>query len=126
MKAITLRQPWASLVASNRKTIETRTWQTGYRGDLLICASARSPGYEHLPGGVALAVVRLVDCRPMTEADQEAACCAIYPRAVAWVLENVRPLTPFRVVGQQRLFDVVLPANSPNAAASFGLGLPVK
>lgn len=40
-KAISLRQPWASLVVHGRKTIETRSWSTPYRGPLLIHASKR-------------------------------------------------------------------------------------
>lgn len=38
MKALTIRQPWASLIAAGVKTIETRSWTTGYRGPLLIHA----------------------------------------------------------------------------------------
>ncbi len=43
MKAITLWQPWASLVAIGAKTIETRSWATSYRGPLAIHAAARKP-----------------------------------------------------------------------------------
>ena len=32
MKAITVIQPWATLLASGRKRIETRSWRTNYRG----------------------------------------------------------------------------------------------
>ena len=39
MKAITLYQPWASLVASGAKTVETRSWSTPYRGPLAIHAA---------------------------------------------------------------------------------------
>jgi hypothetical protein len=38
MKAITLTQPWASLVSIGAKRIETRSWQTRYRGVLAIHA----------------------------------------------------------------------------------------
>mgnify|MGYP001499275894 CR=1 FL=1 len=41
MKAISLRQPWASLVAIGAKQIETRSWFTSYRGPIAIHASAR-------------------------------------------------------------------------------------
>lgn len=41
MKAISLWQPWASLIASGAKQIETRSWYTGYRGPLAIHASKR-------------------------------------------------------------------------------------
>lgn len=39
MKAITLYQPWATLVATGKKQIETRSWSTNYRGPLAIHAS---------------------------------------------------------------------------------------
>lgn len=43
MKALTLLQPWASLVATGAKTIETRSWDTSYRGPLAIHASKGLP-----------------------------------------------------------------------------------
>lgn len=39
MKAITLTQPWATLVAIGAKRIETRSWPTSYRGPLAIHAA---------------------------------------------------------------------------------------
>ena len=39
MKALSLWEPWASLMRVGAKTIETRSWGTSYRGPLLICAS---------------------------------------------------------------------------------------
>lgn len=45
MKAITIKQPWASLIVEGIKDIENRTWPTKYRGRVLIHASAKSvPG----------------------------------------------------------------------------------
>jgi len=44
MKAITLWQPWASLVALGVKTIETRSWATSYRGPIAIHAAKRPLG----------------------------------------------------------------------------------
>lgn len=43
MRALTLWQPWASLVALGVKAIETRSWGTAYRGPLLIHAAVRPP-----------------------------------------------------------------------------------
>ena len=43
MKALTLWQPWASLIGLGVKTIETRSWPTAYRGPLTIHAAARKP-----------------------------------------------------------------------------------
>lgn len=39
VRALTLRNPWADLVVDGRKRIETRGWQTRYRGWLLIHVS---------------------------------------------------------------------------------------
>lgn len=46
MRALTLWQPWASLIALGAKTIETRSWSTKYRGPIAIHAAARrsAPG----------------------------------------------------------------------------------
>jgi hypothetical protein len=41
MKALTIRQPWASLIALGVKHIETRSWSTRYRGPLAIHAGVR-------------------------------------------------------------------------------------
>lgn len=38
MKTLTIKQPWASLIALGEKKIETRSWRTKYRGPLLIHA----------------------------------------------------------------------------------------
>lgn len=40
MKALTLTQPWATLIALGEKTYETRSWSTDYRGPLAIHAAA--------------------------------------------------------------------------------------
>lgn len=84
MKAITLHQPWASLVAMGAKTIETRPYSSKYRGPLAIHASKkpiatddpyyrsvlRSAGLnlETLPRGAVVATCRLIDCEKITEA----------------------------------------------------------
>ena len=39
MKAITVHQPWATLLALGEKQYETRSWATGYRGLIAIHAS---------------------------------------------------------------------------------------
>lgn len=90
MKAISLWQPWASLMAVGAKFNETRSWPTSYRGPLAIC-SAKCPGeigdiqaywlwfhrgalgpscgnvrelFNELPRGFVLCVVDLDDCVP--------------------------------------------------------------
>ena len=90
IRALSLRQPWASLVADGRKTIETRTWRTRYRGTLAIHASARP--CDDLPTGGIIAIARLYECRPMTADDEAQACIPLYDGAYAWLLTDVQPV----------------------------------
>src|SRR5258708_3897578 len=86
MKALSIRQPFATLLCLGVKEYETRTWKTDYRGlvaihassifdvparqlcvesavrDLLAAAGYRTP--LALPLGKILGVARLVDCVP--------------------------------------------------------------
>ena len=39
MKVLSIKQPWASLIAHGIKDIENRTWKTNFRGRILIHAS---------------------------------------------------------------------------------------
>lgn len=41
MKALSLWQPWATLMAIGAKRFETRSWGTSYRGPLVICAARK-------------------------------------------------------------------------------------
>jgi len=110
MKGISVKQSWAGLIIIGEKLIETRTWETSYRGELLICASQKwDPNYaedeikgeliDHRPHlfqqGHAVAIANLVDILPMRKGDEEAALCKKYPEARAWILENIRPIEPF-------------------------------
>jgi hypothetical protein len=106
MKAISIKQPWASLIAAGIKTLEIRQWPTVHRGPLLICSSRRPviDGHRH---GEALCIVNVVGCRKMTRDDIPFACVKeMYFDHYAWILKNVRLIEPFAVMGQLRLFDV--------------------
>lgn len=107
MKAISIKEPWASMINSGKKTIETRTWKTKHRGKLLLCCSKKPPGTL---SGMAFATCELVDIRPMTDEDEEAAQCENYYDTnnivYSWFLENVKPITPFPVKGKLHLFEV--------------------
>lgn len=92
MKALTLTQPWATLVAIGAKRIETRSWSTSHRGPLAIHAGAglgpvggaaglmakcrQEPfratllaagvlGTPQLPRGAIVAIATLVDVVPI-------------------------------------------------------------
>lgn len=41
MKALSIKQPWSSLIAHGVKDIENRTWKTNFRGRIYIHASAK-------------------------------------------------------------------------------------
>lgn len=85
MKALSIRQPWAWLVANGHKPIENRTWKTKFRGRVLIHASKgmtndeyddalatamhaghRSyfPPREKLERGGIVGVATIIDCVP--------------------------------------------------------------
>ena len=76
MKALTIKQPWATLIMQGDKRFEFRSWKTKYRGDLLIHAGKgidkeamkRLEKYlpEELPYGKILGKVKLVDCIKMS------------------------------------------------------------
>lgn len=41
MKALSIRQPWVELILQGKKTVETRTWNTKFRGRFLIRSGKR-------------------------------------------------------------------------------------
>ena len=58
MKALTIWQPWASLIAGGAKQYETRSWATQYRGPIAIHAAAKDP--NKLPGAAKEELERAV------------------------------------------------------------------
>lgn len=48
MKALSLRHPYAELLANGQKTIELRSWNTKHRGKFLIHASKYKPSLSEL------------------------------------------------------------------------------
>ena len=71
MKVITLKQPWATLVAEGIKQYEFRSWPTKYRGEILIHAGSGvnkeyMARFKHLnleyPKFKILAKVTITDC----------------------------------------------------------------
>ena len=76
MKVLSFLQPWASLTVMGLKKLETRSWSTSHRGELLIHASmgragallAKEPpfskyikGFSMLPFGAIIGKVVLTD-----------------------------------------------------------------
>ncbi len=120
IRAISLWQPWASLVALGVKRFETRSWATPHRGELAIHAAKCEPwplsdaveplaraGYARwadLPRGAVLCIVRLVDVLPVelvvgeivpySAANQELAFGDYTAGRYAWRLEMVEVFDP--------------------------------
>jgi hypothetical protein len=138
VKALSLWQPYATLIALGAKRIETRSWSTSYRGPLVIQAASRwtgeqrdlcqiepfastlksdayTPPHHSLPLGAIVCVVDLAACRRTgqirhTLSEQEQAFGNYADGRFAWVLENVRAFDePYRLAGQRGLFDFVCP-----------------
>jgi len=102
MKAISIKQPWANLIAEGKKTIETRTWPTNHRGRILI-VSSKIPNIA--PAGQALAIANLTDCRRMKRGDEDAAKCPWCPELYSWILSGVVRIRPFPVKGRPGIYE---------------------
>ena len=76
MKVITLKQPWATMIAEGLKEYEFRSWKTNYRGKLLIHAGKgidkeaflkfKNFNFEY-PTEQVVAIVELEDCIKIDE-----------------------------------------------------------
>ena len=71
MKALTIKEPWASLIVQGFKKYEFRSWKTNYRGKILIHAGLttdklvldRISKYNlELNNGYIIGEAELVDC----------------------------------------------------------------
>jgi activating signal cointegrator 1 len=135
MRALTLLQPWAQLVAVKAKRYETRSWNTHYRGPLAIHASLEFPqssqalcrcepfagallGNEDLPLGCVVAICDLAAVIPTSppsdslfpEAEDfpesELPFGDFSPGRFAWLLQNVRALeNPIPARGARSLWE---------------------
>lgn len=118
MKSLTIRQPWATLIALGEKQFETRTWRTSHRGELAIHAGMqinraicltepyRSVLARHgltaddLPTGRIIATSRIADCLEITSQEvqqgwpggNEYVFGNYAEGRYAWKLDNVVPL----------------------------------
>lgn len=118
MKALSVRQPWAALLRSGAKKIETRSWSTRYRGPLVICASAGRPtgfyadvarerGVLDAPLGVVMCLVDVFDVRPGTVEDAAAACADIeVGKEFSWCVRVIAQLDPVPVKGRLNFWEI--------------------
>lgn len=134
MKAISLWQPWATLVAHGLKHFETRSWYTGYRGTLAIHAAKRKAdkyelnptiikaltdiGFQRLselPYGCVVCTCLLVDCEPTARVVnrtyfKEIAATEIHfgdftPGRFAWQLDTVIRVNDMPAKGSQGFWE---------------------
>jgi len=128
LTAITLHQPWASLIAKGCKQYETRDWPTSYRGSIAIHAGRKPKGKQELrehdkilasfndlltedcPYSSVIAIAQLTDVVCMTEefikeqSPTELRCGNWAVGRYAWKLENDRAIKPIPTVGKQGLW----------------------
>lgn len=124
MKVITIKQPWATLIAEGYKKYEFRTWRTKFRGDILIHAGKGVdknvlPRFEHLnleyPSGCIIAKVKITDCVEVDEELREKLKCedelvyrGIQDRnwnGYGFKIEDVEMIEPIYVNGKLGLWD---------------------
>ena len=113
-KALSIRQPWAWLIANGYKDIENRSWNTTYRGEFFIHASKAMTRKEYRQcqdylellrrdANVALPIIRLPDREGLkfggiVGAATISACVTEsespwFTGKFGFVLENPRPLS---------------------------------
>lgn len=125
MKVLSIKEPYATLIKNKIKFIETRSWKTQYRGDLIIhsCKGVYPVkekikhliSEQDLKYGQLLCVVTLEDCIYIDEKfaerikkeDYNNYLCGDYSVGrYAWVLSNVRVLKkPVEISGQLSLWN---------------------
>lgn len=125
-KALTVKQPYADYLTRvvfrdesgeyhAGKTIEVRTRNTNYRGDLLICSSAKP---SDLPGhlaGVTCGFVELYDTKPVEEFTPEDWAETCIPedqrprKGYGWLMRNPRRVVEMPIKGQLGVYNLIVP-----------------
>ncbi len=120
MKALSLKQPWAELVVSGKKTIEVRKWNTHFRGEFLVHASKSTNKereqeleFKDLPTGCIVGKATLVDVKKYQsqkefekDADKHFAKEWWSPKVHGFILKNAKRVKPKEVKGQLNFFEV--------------------
>ena len=140
--ALSVKQPWAALLAAGRKTVEVRTWGAARRGSVLIhaakvpdprpegWAALDTPELKSLAGlqGGILGVADLADCLRYPTPEAFAADRARHLNAPGWfrppqlfgfAFENARIL-PFAPWMGNTFFFAVPGYNFPEPAQEAG------
>jgi len=139
MKALTICQPYATMIARGEKRVENRSWPTNYRGLLYIHAGkSRSwlqegdeEDYPGMPFGAIVAVARLVDCVNYEYPDswiRRHAWLVGDEHAGGpwcWILDSVTPIGPWPWRGAQGLFDIDEAAFDAEVNRILGIREPI-
>jgi hypothetical protein len=104
MRALSVRAPWAGMIADGTKTLEVRSRRTRHRGELLICQSR---------GGGAVAIVEIVDCRDGRVGDEASTGGVSSVGQYVWELRLVRRVTSRPIKGRLGFYDVAESAFRP-------------
>lgn len=102
MKALTLTQPWATLVAIGAKRVETRSWSTNYRGSIAIHAAKGFPPEARELCGEAPFRDYLVKSPVWSRAD-------LLPRGVIVAVADLAEIAPTRGFVPPVFFDTRSP-----------------
>lgn len=128
MKVLTIKEPYATLIKSKIKYIETRSWKTNYRGELYIQAGSAKIDKEvklqkelfelykdkELEYGKIICKCNLVDCVYMTKEYIEKEKYNNYENFIAgnykeggyaWILEDIIEIEPIPVEGQLGIWN---------------------
>jgi activating signal cointegrator 1 len=119
MMTLTVRQPWAALIAAGVKRVENRTWHTSYRGPLAIHAGRyydvyaprplaireRYPRTEPHTRGAIIAVVELVDILQITDLQTSDQDLTFVRGPWCWILAAARAIAPIPCSGRLGLWD---------------------
>ncbi|MDT7040862.1 ASCH domain-containing protein [Candidatus Nitronereus thalassa] len=133
MKALTVHQPWAQLLALGVKQFETRSWYTHFRGPLAIHASKQQASFvsaivlqrlgkvlfpygfralQDLPFGCVVGVGMLEDVQPAELISAQAIAGEkdfgdFRPGRFAWKFSQVRVLEkPIPACGHQGIWNL--------------------
>lgn len=134
MKALSIKEPYASLILHGYKMIETRSWKAPANmiGKEIIIHASKSNNridkeyltnkwlmtvigclhiVDNLNFGKAIAKARLVDCVPVEKIRDDIGwveyVCGFYDDGrYAWILDDVTPIEPFETKGHLGFWEI--------------------
>lgn len=127
MKVISIKEPFATFIKDGYKKIETRSWKTNYRGELLIHASGKNIVKDFLTNDYAVSLTNelnmnygniicrgnLVDCVYMDEdflklikKNEKEFNLGFYEFGrYAWIFEDIEPIYPIPAKGKLNIWN---------------------